>query len=130
MHSPRKAIASALAVTVLSALAVALSTTANAAGCSAFAYEPNKNGETAQGTAGRSGCPSNRFVKITTRLYHYQPYWADEVKAETVGQAVANVRFTNRWTRPNTGVANGWDWYSYAVTNSGQVSQSTLVRLW
>lgn len=43
---------------------------------------------------------------------------------------VANARFTNRWTWPDTGVTNGRDWYSYAATNSGQVAQSGLVRLW
>lgn len=44
--------------------------------------------------------------------------------------AVANARFTNRRTRPDTRVTSGRDWHSYAVTNSGQLAQSGLVRLW
>lgn len=44
--------------------------------------------------------------------------------------AVANARFTNRWTWPDMGVTNGRDWHSYAVTNPAQVAQSGLVRLW
>lgn len=131
MNGFKKILASVGVTALLAGGALAMSSsTANAAGCSAFAYKPNKSGETAQGTAGRTGCPAGEYVSLTTYLYHYQPAWADILRASTYSPTVANTSVTNRWTRPNTNTANGWDWYSKATTNSGQSAQSTLVRLW
>ena len=117
------------AVMLAAGVAAVSVSSANAAGCSTFAYAPYKAGHyTAAGKAGRSGCTGSP-VTIKTRLVHYQPAWANEVLASSSAKAV-NWTKVNSWSRGDSKTARGWDFYTAAEANSGAKTESRKVVLW